>query len=59
MDVNCALHVLQISSTQNWKNQHLKQCGSALRKKSIIKKGDKREKILTKKDKQDKEGHTK
>ena len=26
MDVNCAVHVLQISSTQKWKNRHLKQC---------------------------------
>ena len=26
MDVNCAAHVLLISSTQKWKNRHLKQC---------------------------------
>ena len=26
MDVNCAVHVLQISRTQKWKNRHLKQC---------------------------------
>ena len=26
MDVNCAVHVLQNSSTQKWKNRHLKQC---------------------------------
>ena len=26
MDANCALYVLQLSSTQKWKNQHLKQC---------------------------------
>ena len=26
MDVNCAVHVLQISSTQKWKNRILKQC---------------------------------
>ena len=29
MDVNCAVHVLQISSTQKWKNRHLKQCAAA------------------------------
>ena len=27
MDVNCAVHLLEISSTQKWKNRHLKQCG--------------------------------
>ena len=26
MDVNCAVHLLEISSTQKWKNRHLKQC---------------------------------
>ena len=26
MEVNCAVHVMQISSTQKWKNRHLKQC---------------------------------
>ena len=28
MDVNCAVHVLQISSAQKWKNRHLKQCAN-------------------------------
>ena len=26
MDINCAVHPLGISSTQKWKNRHLKQC---------------------------------
>ena len=38
MDVNCALNVLQLSSTQKWKNQHLKQC----RVKSIRSEGSSR-----------------
>ena len=30
MDVNFAVYVLQLSSTQKWKNRHLKQCRSKI-----------------------------